>query len=237
MRLSCLGNCRLRAFILFIFLLLVASNSAFAAKGTSDSRLPDVLVWVDARGAGGQFVSITYPSVIKKAQAEEHLRRLTAATGWTVENVRITDDSVEASGENPMTSVEFATPQAVKIDSPALPVEPIVTALKDVKSMEILFMLPPSFRFRVLGDYENKYIRIVRRQGISTYTYDITVKDSSFESLDLPVPKQDSEAAGNTRGKLGILIVALAIVLAAMTAILAYSITGKLTGKNEPPPN
>jgi hypothetical protein len=216
------------ALLAILFLLLIAFLNAVGATGASDSQMPDVLVWVDARSVSGHSISMTYPKVVSRAKAEAHLHSLLDATGWVQTNVKITDASLEKSGANPMTSAEFVTSQAVRIESGVFPIEPIITALRDLKKVEVLFMVPSAFRFKGLRDYEDRYVTVRLRRSVDAYTYSVRIKDSSFQTLGLPTSSEQGQASAPGFGKLTAVLTV--VLLAVLAAAAAYLITCRLTG-------
>jgi len=195
--------------------------------------VPDVLVLMRITG-GTDLISFTYPKVVKRTQAAEHLKRLLAETGWAASDISITDDSVQEAGETPMTSVEFAAAGAVRLDIGGLPLEPIIKAFKDLKTMQVVYAVPASFAFRGLSEYENEYVKIALRRGTTTYMYSITIKDPDFETLGLPFLQPEVAEAADDTGHGGssptILAVTLVVVLALSAAALVYLVTSRIAG-------
>jgi len=219
------------ALLITLALTLIISTNASAVNDPPGTRMPDVLVWVDARNPGGHWVSLTYPKVVPKSQAEDHLGRLLQETGWAASNITISDGSVMKSGDNPMTSAEFVTPSVLQPDAGHLPIEPIIKALKDLKNIEIQYLVSPTFQFTGLSDYENRYVKIGLERGNNTYRYIVLVKSSNFESLDLPASDAPEQPAGDSGRSSRQAVRVLVIMLALVTAALAFVITAKFTRK------
>lgn len=194
-----------------------------------ESSLPDVLVWVDARNPAGHFVSITFSKLIDQTEAETLLANLLADTGWVATSINISDASLEESGEFPMTSIDFSTPQAVNLSSGELPIEPYVKVLRNTARVQLIYMVPEGFPFQGVRDFENQYVKIVFASSLNTYRYDIVVKDADFETLGLPTAGQAAPAENTGRNRV---VVWSVIVLALLAAVLGYVITSRYTRRN-----
>lgn len=201
------------------------------AKTTPKLSEPDVLVFIQLTGTNMDFVSFTYPKVVSKTQAMTHLNRVTAETGWQALDLRITNNSLLKSGSNPMTSVEFVTPQAVKLELGGLPVEPFVKAFKDLNHIELVYATPPNFIFQGLRQFENKYVKIVLQRGTNTYRYLITIKDSNFETLGLPFLQPETPSAPKTERPVEHKSRTFAVILIIILALVAGALTYKLVGR------
>jgi len=231
------SNCRPAFLLIAASLILSTVSPAKQANPAPSSQVPDVLVWIDATRQAGTWVSVTYPKVVQRAQAEDHLRRLLAETGWTASNVRISEGSVTVQGENPMTSAEFMVPQqSLALESGVLPVEPFIEALRDLKNIELLYIVPQGFAFQGLADFENKYVKITLKRGSNSYRYAIIVKRSDFRELGLPRPGIQAQppADAEEKGGMNAALVGLVVALALATGALAYLITRKFTSRQHP---
>ena len=228
------AGCRI-AILLAVLALTLAADPCNSAPEPQRTVMPDVLVWIDARNPGMQWVSITYPTVVQRSQAQAHLSLLLKETGWNASDIKISDASVMTSGANPMTSAEFITTNAIKLETKYLPVEPIIKSLTDLKRVEIFYLMPAGFQFRGLQDYENRYVRITLGRSENTYHYIIDVKRSDFDKLNLPVPGSEAQSSANSRNYHPA-VLALLIALALATAILVYALTAGLINKRQKPP-
>jgi hypothetical protein len=221
------------AAILAVFLTgIIACAPRVFAENAAPSAKPDVLILVNAQMQGSNWVSITYPGVVQHSMAQANLSTLASEAGWQVSNASITDESVMANGKDPMTSVQFMTPQVVNPTTNILLIEPVIKAYKNYKNIQLIYIVSPNARLRAMGSYENKYVAITFTGSTGTYRYGIHVKDSSFESLKLPVPAAatTSGAAGNGQNTALRIVVTVLIVLHAIgTAILAFVFTSRAT--------
>ena len=222
----------IRCALAALSLTLIAPSGAFSAASQPASPAPDVIVWVDARNQGGHWVSVTYAKVIARSEAEHQLWQLLSETGWSAANVDISDETLSAPPENPMTSVTFMTPEAIKLESGVLPVEPIVKPLRRLRTMKIIYVVPPSFTFHGLEDYENKYVKISLKRGTNTYEYTVIVKDAKFETLGLPptgIAQRPTQSGWRRPGALALSFVA---ALAVFAAALTYLVTRRAARPN-----
>ncbi|MDI6827045.1 MAG: hypothetical protein QME62_01020 [Armatimonadota bacterium] len=206
------------------------------AKTTPKLIEPDVLIFIQLTGTNMDFVSFTYPKVVPQNQAMAHLSRVSLETGWQTLDLRITNNSLLKSGSNPMTSVEFTTPQAVRLDLGGFPIEPLIKAFKDLKHIEIVYVTPQNFAFQGLKNFENKYVKITLQRGTNTYRYQITIKDSGFETLGLPflqpeVPNTPKTEVA-TEHKSRTMAVVLIIIIALIAGVLTYYFIRRLAAIN-----
>jgi hypothetical protein len=217
---------KLWASALMIAILLMLSLSLVAAPKTNPPapRMPDVLIWIDARNPQANWVAITYPKVISRTAAETSIATLLRETGWAARNIDISDGSVETSGENPMTAIQFVTTATVQPANGYLPIEPIIRAFRTEKRVDIQYMPPPGFLFRGIKDFSNQYVQIKLISGNNAYRYSVQIKDPSFTTLNLPKPGAPASATKlDPRSQWTIRF--LIIVLASIAAVIAFMIS------------
>lgn len=221
----------LSTLLLVLSLIVFLPSASYSAKNTTDSRIPGILIWIDARNPGGNSVSVTYPTLVAKSRAESDLHRLLTETKWNALSTQITNSSVMESGESPMTSIELTVTQTVDPQSGALPIEPIIKTFKDLKDIEILYLLPYRFTFRGPGDFENKYVKITLKRGVNTCVYSVQVKRSDFNELGIPMPQNPAQSSAKS-GNLRLFVIVLVVILALLAAMLTYILTRRLANKN-----
>ena len=212
------------ALVIAIVLMLSLPIAADPKANPPTPRMPDVLIWIDARNPQANWVAITYPKVISRAAAETSIATLLLETGWTARNIDISDSSVETSGENPMTAIQFVTAATVQPANGYLPIEPIIKAFRTEKLVEIQYMPPPGFLFRGVKDFTNRYVQIKLISGNNAYRYSVQIKDPSFTSLNLRKP---GVPAGPVRPdqRLPWTVKFLILVLASTAAVIAFMIS------------
>ncbi len=217
-----------------LLLLILHVNGNAQNNQTTSTGMPDVLIIINAQGANGHWVSITYPKLVSRSVAEGDLSRLLASTKWSAANTNISDGSIEASGSNPMTSVDFLTPQAVDPNTGAIPLEPVILAFKGYSNIEIDYLVPQASSLRALGNYDDKYVAITLDHGDGAYKYKIHVKNSGFDRLNLPLPDINGQTATTKNGKstsrtVGIILIT---IVAIMVAAFAFLLTSKSTRRS-----
>lgn len=217
--------------LLLIAIVLLLSLPAFSApKTTSPSaQMPDVLIWIDARNPTANWIAIIYPKLVSKSAAQASVATLLKETGWTTDDVKITNDSIVKSGANPMTAVEFMTRPTVKLDSGYLPIEPIIKAFRQAKLMEIQYMLPQTFQFRGIGDFSNQYVQIKLISGNNAYRYSVHINNPNFTTLNLPKPQSPVIPVAKQARHSGWIVTALIATLALMAAIIAFMLSVRFT--------
>lgn len=220
----------LYALVLIIPIVFRLSLVAIAAPKASppSQQMPDVLILIVASNPQITSVSIIYPKLIPKNVAEANLSTMLRETGWNASNLNISDGSAANSGELPMTSIDFRTSFTLDMESGYLPIEPIIKAFRNVKQMEIQYILPQTFYFHGVGDFQNRYVQIKLISGNNAYRYAVHIKDPSFTTLGLPKPQVQStapKAVDRTQLTIKILIVALALMAAAIVFMVSVRVT------------
>ena len=221
------------AFLALILIVLCSIGSAFS-QNAAPAGMPDVLLFVDTRNPSKNAVSITYPKVVTRAQAEADLSRLLQETGWSAASVSITEGSILKSGEFPMTSVEFYTPAATT--DGVIPIEPIIKAFGNAKDIQVQYLMSADFYFRGWGNFENKWVKITLNRGNNAYRYSIHVKDSRFKNLGLPTLGTQADPGNTTvpgKSSNTLITVVLIVMLALMAATLAYIFTSRYTHRGD----
>lgn len=210
--------------ILILIIYVFPLNAATDSKKTPPLAMPDVLVWIASTNPAATFVSVTFPKVVAQTQAEQILANILKETGWTGYNISINTDKPSDSGGNPMTSIEFALNQSAVYPDGSLPIEPLVKALKNIKSIQILVMTYPGFKYAGVKSFENKYIKLILAERQDSYDFNINVKNSSFQDPGFPKNQQNTESDQASKpnirwGSITIIIV-LAISIAAAVFFL-----------------
>jgi hypothetical protein len=181
---------------------------------------PKVLVLIQVLDASGAAnVALTYPRVMPIEQAQADMNEIARRTGWVISNTQTSTNDGGTPDRPSMTSVGFSVANMTSPTPCSLPVEPLIIALKRFPSMSVVFVMRPEFRFLGPRDFGNKYVGIRVRPTGQTYTYEVQVKDSSFDSLGLPVvePSRSQprrESRGGATGPTAPLIVSLGVGIA-----------------------
>ena len=165
--------------------MLGSGHVANAAPSTSQ---PDVLMLVYAGPDGKDSVGLTYPKAIPHAQAKSDLQALQASTGWAPQHVHLEDAPAPLRGSKQMmTSVDFVAQGVIPSQGRYLPVEPIVSALRNYPHVAITYMVGDKYDFQGLRQYSDQYVSIALDERGNAYTYHIFVHDPKFPKLNLPI--------------------------------------------------
>ena len=217
---------RLLANVLAVIMLGFCGLSSAQAKTpavSTEISNPDVLILVLSGTGPWDQISINYSSEIPVADVRKDILALANENRWVIKNEHATTASASTPGAKPTTSLTFQTPRIVNADSGLLPIEPFITVLKRFKSMEIVFLVSPQFKFHGLKNFDDEYVNIRLKQSGGSYRYRVEIKDNEFERLGLPLKevKQDNRHRAPITGGVRI---ALSIALALLGAVLVYFI-------------
>lgn len=208
---------------LILFLLLIVSAFPLAAAPkTSSLEMPNVLVWISSMNPATAYVSVTFPQVIEKTKSELLLANILKETGWTTNNASITNDKPDENGGNPMTSIEFMPSQSVISQDGSLPIEPLVKALKDMKSIQVIVTTYPGFQYTGTGSFENKYVKLALVTGQGSYVFNVNIKDPNFQDPQFPKAKNVSDNEPVNKPGIGWQIIVIVILLAVATAAIVF---------------
>ena len=167
---------------------LAGAHASAAADASPSGGQPDVQILVLQLDAAGMCnAAVTYADKTPLAKAQKDLDSIIKQTGWRVSDPTLTNNPATTPQRPTRTSVEFVVAKALSPETGGFPLEPLVTALKRFRNIEIVFAMRPEFRFQGLTNYENDYVRIGIRTGGQTYNYRVFVKRADFTKLDLPM--------------------------------------------------
>jgi len=198
------------------------SDSTAGSSSVSDRAQPKALLLIQALDStGAANIALTYPRVTPLEEVQADMNELSRRAGWLVSNPQISTNASATPDRPSMTSVDFSVANAIPQGSGILPIEPLITGLKRFPSISIVFVMRTDFQFRGPRDFGNKYVSIRFRPTGQTYTYEVQVKDSGFESLGLPTTVEPGQLQPGTEptGKPGKLLLPLIIALAASVTV------------------
>lgn len=210
--------------LVLLLVLIVLTLPIYAAPETGKApqlSMPDALVWISSPNTAATYISVTFPKAISDTQAQMLLANILKETGWTANNINITTDKPSESNGNPMTSIEFMPIQSAIYPDGTLPVEPLVKALKEMKSIQILVMTPPGFKYAGVNNFENRYIKLTLTTGQNTYNFNINVKDSNFQDPGFPKTNVTTPTEP-TKSGVGWGIITLIIIIALLVAAMVF---------------
>ncbi|MGB9589063.1 MAG: hypothetical protein ACPL7O_12865, partial [Armatimonadota bacterium] len=209
--------------LLSLIILLAFCGICLCIKAES-IYVPDIILWVDARTPQSGRVSLTYSKAIPRTQVEADLEKILKETAWVATNVSISDGASTNVGEPPMTTLEFSTTSAVLDVNGLPPIEPIVIALKEYKSIEILYMVPPQAKLLAPKRFENKHIKLAIERGKNFYRYRVDIKRSDFDVLKLPIRMPGQVEPETSVRKHFYLLLPLAVILALLIGVTTFLI-------------
>ena len=171
--------------------LLTASAIAFvghaAVAAPQSTNQPDILMLVYAGSDGKDTVGLTYPTAIPHARAKADIQALAASNGWTPSHVNIADAPAPFVGAKQlMTSVDFVA-HVIPPQPRYLPLEPVVSALRNYPHVAITYMMSDKPDFQGLRDYSDKYVSIKLDERGNAFTYHVHAHDRTFQKLNLPL--------------------------------------------------
>jgi hypothetical protein len=167
---------------------LISSDSRTSGVLSGNEAQPKALILIQQLNASGAAnVALTYPRVTTDSDVQKDMNEIARRTGWMISNPQTTTNTGGTPDRPSMTSVDFSVANAASPTPGALPVEPVIVALKRFPSFSIVFVMQPEFRYRGPREFRNKYVGIQFRTTGPTYTYDVQIKDPNFESLGLPL--------------------------------------------------
>ena len=175
----------------FLLLLLLLGTpwlpTGAQARPGPAGKSPDVLILVAAMPNGQDQIGITYAGMIPHAQARRDVAVLRAVTGWPLKHVRITDaPSSLAWDKTKMTGVECVTGRVVLPATHGLVVQPFVQAFRVYPHVQLTYFVGDGFPFQGLHDYSDDHVRITLERHGDAFTYQIFIRDSRWERLNLP---------------------------------------------------
>jgi len=224
--------CLLLAFLAALVSPILAAEGSKPPAAATKYPIPDLvmIVWVTEQM---DRVSFSYDKAMKRDAVEVHLGNLLRETAWTANNIRVEDQKM-ADGAT-TTTIEFTTLGTVNLQSGGFPLEPIIKAFKDLKYLEIQFLVSMPFNFRGLRHFENKHVKIALNRGTNVYGYSVFINDSNFKTLDLPLLQSDATTASKPAdaGRTKLLGLVLIAMLGFFAAMLVYFITKRATGSRK----
>lgn len=160
------------------------------ANGTA----PDVQVVVMALPTGQWGISAVYPRRVPRSEAEARIKKLAALTGWKPTNVEWEERGMDrvSMGEKftpvpVMSSLTFETTgNVVDLADGTISVEPFARAYRDLRQVNITYLIPFKFRFRGLRRFSDTNLDLTLSEGQGAWTYLLNIKNHQMDSLGLP---------------------------------------------------
>jgi len=209
------------AILLTFFTMPASFTYAYSATTSAEPSTSDIMILVSI--SGFNMVSLAYPKAVAKDDVQKDIACLVNETGWSVSNVNIATES--DSPGHLATSADFMFAPAEGNQPGYLPIEGIVTAFKNLPNVEIVYMVPPNFRFIGPQGGEDRYAKVLLKPATNSYEYDIHIKDASFGKFVVPAA-QNAKPAIETKSQpkkssvTAYVVIILAIVMSAFVYIL-----------------
>jgi hypothetical protein len=127
-------------------------------------------------GAASGEITVSYPARVTRQQAEQDLAAMQSVTGWRFAAPRLTESRGETQASAGMT------PGPVASGGRGEPVWPVVWGLRRYSRVAVAlvgdtYAGPP-------GQLDNAYVHAVWGGGSGLTSYDVTIRDGSFTSLE-----------------------------------------------------
>lgn len=157
---------------------------------------PDVLILILSGMGAYDSVSINYATKISDKDVDADVKKLIKATRWRVLDAEQATETVNIPGAKPSTSVNFKMPRLTAISEGILPIEPFVDVFKRFRVIRINYLIQSPFQLTGLKDFENDFVKVSFKAMGNSYQYTVSVKNSDFDSAELPMQSM-TEPAGH----------------------------------------
>lgn len=155
---------------------------------------PDVQIVVSPDPTGQWVVAAVYPNKTDQKKAEARAREMLTLAQWKgsgllFENKGLdrVEESKDAAPLPMMSSVTVTTPgNIVHYANGTIPLEPFIRAYHDLNRLNILFLVPGTFKYRGPHSYRDDDIEMTYASGGSAFTYVVLVKNHGLKTLHLP---------------------------------------------------
>ncbi len=173
---------------LLTWLVVLMASLAHAAPS------PDVVVIVFAVPNVSDTISVAYRVPVDDETGKQDLRVLAKRGGWTVKKLSVT--------QKDGTGARLETTGVVNFAASTLPVAPFIEAFKRFRRLRIMFILngaSTNFMPNQPPVSENQQVRLTFFHRTNTYTFDVEILNSDFESVTLPTVAAQPSAAAETQ--------------------------------------
>jgi len=142
---------------------------------------PDVVAIVFSVPNVSDTVSVAYRVPVNDETGKQDLRVLAQRGGWTVKKLSIT--------QKDGTVARLETTGVVNPAALTLPVAPFIEAFKRFRQLRIMFVVngaSMNFMPHQPPVSENQQVKLTFSHRTNTYTFDVEIRNSDFESVTLP---------------------------------------------------
>ncbi len=190
--------------LIAVMLTVCTAYRASAAEGQAGAADIQVMVFpsvmfpaLPGQVGGEDRVTFTYSAAVSDAQAMKDFLAYSKITSRTLHDVQVSTDRTPLSGvQSPkMTCVTFTTADVIRSTVPYFDLSPFIETMKAYRHQRLIFVTPNGFQFSGLRTYKDRNVDITLDQmsahGGTTFTYNVNVIDSNFQSLHLPTWQAD----------------------------------------------
>jgi hypothetical protein len=202
------------------------------AESISTATVPDVQIVISPDPSGQWVVAAVYPNKTDRKKAEDRAKEMLTLGKWKGSGLLFENKALERT-DNPkgmaalpvMSSVTFSTPgNIVNYADGTVSLEPFIRAYRDLDKINLLFLIPGTFKYRGPKSYQDNDIEMLYVSGGSALTYVVQVKNHSLGALQLPRFEPTASVASSAqKGKSGagksakmIGVIVLAVVAAGL---------------------
>ncbi len=204
-----------------------------AAQSIPTATVPDVQIVVSPDPSGQWVVAAVYPSKTDRPKAEARAKEMLSLGKWKGNGLLFENRALERT-ENPkgmapppvMSSVTLSTPgNIVNYSDGTIALEPFIRAYRDLGRINLLFLVPGSFKYRGPRSYKDSDIEMTFASGGSALTYVVQVKNHNLSTLHLPLfapavatvaPLAAGHKTGGSRASRTVGVIALALAAAGL---------------------
>lgn len=170
------------------------TGSPAAAQSISTVTVPDVQIVVSPDPSGQWVIAAVYPSKTDRPKAESRAKDMLSFGKWKGNGLLFENKALERT-ENPkgmapppmMSSVTLSTSgNVVNYADGTIALEPFIRAYRDLGRINLLFLVPGTFKYRGPHSYKDSDIEMTFAPGGSALTYVVQVKNHNLSTLRLP---------------------------------------------------
>ncbi|NLJ35522.1 MAG: hypothetical protein GX358_04700 [candidate division WS1 bacterium] len=187
-----------------------------------------VAVVISMYGEYATAVNITLPTKCTEDDARQALEQVAAHTGWQFDTPIIGDQAESSDGcmsvQANLAGLSVVRPGSVQA------VAPLIMALAQYPEAAIIF-LGMTADNKSVGSFENRYVRMSWLQQGGVCSYQVSITDRSFasvEELTMPEPSPEEE---NTDSHKPLTAWFLLAVAALVVGVLLYRLTALLISR------
>jgi hypothetical protein len=197
-------------------------------SATAEDAGGQVAVVISMYGEYATAVNITLPTECTEDDARQALDQVAIHTGWQFDTPIIGDQAVDSDGcmsvQANLAGLSVVRPGSVQA------VAPLIMALAQYPEAAIIF-LGMTTDSKSVGSFENRYVRMSWLQQGGVCSYQVSIKDRSFasvEELTMPEPSPEEEDGNSHKSFTAWLLLAVA---ALVVGVLLYRLTTLLISR------